>query len=95
MRKNRIKYLLALLLAGSHGLGFAGETELDDSIDIPLTELARQFVSQPATRYRPYVWWHWMGSNFSKEGITKDLESMAESGIGGATIFNLARPMQD
>lgn len=95
MRKNRIKYLLALLLAGSHGLGFAGETELDDSIDIPLTELARQFVSQPATRYRPYVWWHWMGSNFSKEGITKDLESMAESGIGGATIFNLASAVQE
>jgi len=37
----------------------------------------------------PYVWWHWMGSNISKEGITKDLEAMKASGIGGATIFNL------
>ena len=36
-----------------------------------------------------YVWWHWMGSNISKEGITKDLETMKASGIGGATIFNL------
>ena len=37
----------------------------------------------------PYVWWHWMGSNISKDGITKDLESMKASGIGGAIIFNL------
>ena len=39
---------------------------------------------------RPFVYWHWMGPNFSKEGITKDLEAMKAAGIGGATIFNLA-----
>ena len=31
-----------------------------------------------------------MGSNFSKEGITKDLEAMKEAGIAGATIFNIS-----
>ena len=36
-----------------------------------------------------------MGSNFSKEGITKDLEAMKASGIGGATIFNLASAVQE
>ncbi len=45
--------------------------------------------SNPPVTARPYVWWHWMGSNISKEGITKDLEAMKESGIGGATIFHL------
>ena len=45
---------------------------------------------QPPIIYRPYVWWHWLGSNFSKEGITKDLEAMKASGIGGATIFNIS-----
>ncbi len=49
----------------------------------------------PPTIARPYVWWHWMGSNFSKEGITKDLEAMKASGIGGATIFNLASAVQE
>ena len=44
---------------------------------------------------RPYVWWHWMGPNFSKEGITKDLEAMKASGIGGATIFNLTSAVQE
>ncbi len=45
--------------------------------------------------YRPYVWWHWMGPNYSKEGIRKDLEAMKEAGIGGATIFNIASAVQE
>lgn len=73
----------------------ATETYQPDSLDLPMYELARQFVSQPTRAYRPYVWWHWMGSNFSKEGITKDLESMAEASIGGATIFNLSSAVQE
>lgn len=56
--------------------------------------LERDFRNPPVET-RPYVWWHWMGSNFSKEGITKDLEAMKASGIGGATIFNLASAVQE
>ena len=36
-----------------------------------------------------------MGSNFSLEGITKDLEAMKDAGIGGATIFNLSSAVQE
>lgn len=50
---------------------------------------------QPPTSVKPYVWWHWMGSNFSKAGITKDLEAMKAQGIGGATIFNLTSAVQE
>ncbi len=56
--------------------------------------LEEQFLNPP-TSARPYVWWHWMGSNFSKEGITKDLEAMKAEGIGGATIFNLSSAVQE
>jgi len=49
----------------------------------------------PPTSVKPYVWWHWMGSNFSKEGITKDLEAMKAMGVGGATIFNLSSAVQE
>jgi hypothetical protein len=56
--------------------------------------LEEQFLNPP-TSVKPYVWWHWMGSNFSKEGITKDLEAMKESGIGGTTIFNMASAVQE
>jgi hypothetical protein len=56
--------------------------------------LEADFINPPVN-VRPYVWWHWMGSNFSKEGITKDLEAMKEAGIGGATIFNLTSAVQE
>ena len=36
------------------------------------------------------VWWHWMGSNVSREGIVKDLDWFKETGIGAATIFGMA-----
>ena len=36
------------------------------------------------------VWWHWMGSYVSKEGIVKDLDWFKETGIGAATIFGMA-----
>ena len=61
---------------------------------VTIETLARQF-QQPPMDYRPYVWWHWMGSLFSKEGITQDLEAMKEAGIGGATIFHLSSAVQE
>ena len=54
-----------------------------------------KMFDRPPLEYGPYVWWHWMGSNFSKEGIRKDLEAMKESGIAGATIFNLTSAVQE
>lgn len=44
---------------------------------------------QPPLSVGPHAWWHWMGSCFSQEGITKDLEAMCAAGIGGATVFNI------
>lgn len=51
--------------------------------------------NNPTNNYGPYVWWHWAGSNFSKEGISKDLEAMKETGIAGATIFNITSAVQE
>ena len=55
--------------------------------------LEEDFAAPPPAA-RPMVWWHWMGHNVSKEGITKDLEAMKAAGIGGATIFNLTSSVQ-
>jgi hypothetical protein len=52
-----------------------------------LQSLARQFAAPPDC-YKPHAWWHWLGANFSKEGMTKDLRAMKESGIAGVVIFN-------
>lgn len=73
-------YLAAACLALFSTPAFAGSLEED--------------FKNPPIAVRPYVWWHWMGPNFTKEGITKDLEAMKASGIGGATIFNIASGVQ-
>jgi len=59
------------------------------------TDDLENYFRNPPVTLRPYVWWHWMGPNFSKEGITKDLEAMKAAGIGGATIFNLTSAVQE
>jgi len=32
--------------------------------------------ANPPTMAKPRTWWHWIGGNVSREGITADLESM-------------------
>lgn len=36
---------------------------------------------------KPWVFWYWMQAAVSKEGITADLESMQQAGIGGAYLM--------
>ncbi len=43
--------------------------------------LKEGFQTPPLTA-RPGVYWYFMDGNFSKDGITKDLESMRDAGIG-------------
>lgn len=43
----------------------------------------------PPNSAKPWVWWHWMNGNISREGIKADLEAMNRVGIGGAQIFNV------
>ncbi|RPH34910.1 glycosyl hydrolase, partial [bacterium] len=48
-------------------------------------DLRGQF-SNPPDSARPWVYWMWMDGNLSREGITADLESMKQAGIGGVII---------
>lgn len=43
---------------------------------------------------KPWVYWYWMHANVTREGITADLNAMAEQGIGGAYIFSIG-PQDD
>ncbi len=53
-----------------------------------ISEYRENFLGAPLSS-RPHTWWHWMNGNVTKEGITADLEAMADVGIGGAQIFNV------
>jgi len=41
----------------------------------------------PGESSKPWVYWYWMWANASYEGVTRDLEAMAEVGIGGAYLM--------
>ena len=50
-------------------------------------QIESDFVDPPRAA-RPYVWWHWMNGNITKEGIRKDLLWMNRIGIGGFHHFD-------
>ncbi len=59
------------------------------SISTQYIDLAQVFANPPEAA-KPGVLWMWMGSNLSKEGITKDLEALKETGFNRTTMFSLA-----
>ena len=71
--------IAVITLAAFSGLLFAASA----------TDLQSNFINPPDSA-RPHTWWHWMNGNISRQGITADLEAMAEVGIGGAQIFNVS-----
>ena len=52
-------------------------------------ELENVFQHPPAAA-RPQVYWFWMGSNVSRNGVTRDLEALKGAGFGGTTMCSLA-----
>ena len=50
------------------------------------SDISPDTFANPPRRYAPYVWWHWMNGNVTKEGITGDLEALADNGIAGAMM---------
>lgn len=54
------------------------------------SQLEDNFKNPPAS-VKPKTWMHAMSGNMSKEGLTKDFESMAKVGIGGVMLFNIAQ----
>ena len=57
------------------------------TVHLRADSLDQEFVNPP-TDSRPWCYWYWINNNISKEGVTKDLEAMAEVGIGTALIGN-------
>ena len=53
------------------------------------TPLNKSEFQNPPTSSKVHTWWHWMGGNITKDGITKDLEAMKAHGVVEATIFNI------
>ena len=52
------------------------------------SELEKGFLRPPEAA-RPWVYWFWLNSNITREGITADLEAMKRVGIGGVLIMEV------
>jgi hypothetical protein len=51
-------------------------------------QLEKDFKNPPHSA-KPLTWMHFMSGNISRDGITKDLEAIADAGIGGIILFNV------
>ncbi len=54
--------------------------------DLPVENIEEAFLN-PGESAKPWTYWYWMHANVTMEGITRDLEAMAEVGIGGAYLM--------
>jgi hypothetical protein len=46
----------------------------------------------PPDSVKPWVFWFWMNGNISREGITRDLESLKNAGINGVLWMEVSGP---
>ena len=53
----------------------------------------KEDFKNPPQDARIRVWWHWMDSNISKEGIKKDIDWMVSTGVGGFQQFDAGGAM--
>lgn len=81
-----MKKLLILLLTALSGL-FLMQCKLEKT-PVAGDELAGNFVTPPDNA-RIWVYWFWLNSNITREGITADLEAMKRVGIGGVLIMEV------
>ncbi|MFT4093222.1 MAG: glycosyl hydrolase [Niabella sp.] len=50
-----------------------------------------QVFLHPPKKAKPWVYWYWMRSSVTREGITADLEAMKQAGIGGAYLMTIRK----
>ena len=59
---------------------------------MPVVKGLEQAFLHPPEAAKPWIYWYWMQDAISKEGITADLQSMKDEGIGGAYLMPIKGP---
>jgi hypothetical protein len=57
-------------------------------LNLPFSKLDEASFLSPPKVYHPETWFHYIGGNVSKAGITKDLEAIAKAGFSGIMLFH-------
>ncbi len=81
------KLCLGALLCGSALSSTAQTAAGGESLRYPTDQTATLFRNPPRDYY-PETWFHFIGGNVSKEGVTADLEAIRDAGISGIQFFH-------
>ncbi len=57
-------------------------------LDSPFGKKDVKAFKQPSKEFYPETWFHYIGGNVSLEGITADLEAIAQAGFSGIQLFH-------
>lgn len=83
--KNK-EYIVPLILMACFSLAFGGDAP-SCSKCYWRGAVVDGFANPPKENY-PQTWFHLIGGNVSKEGLTADLEAISAAGIGGIQLFH-------
>jgi hypothetical protein len=90
----RLALAATLALATLNTVATAAETSVPPPVP-PAALLDRPFgdadvadFKVPPKTFFPETWFHYLGGNVSKEGITADLEAIATAGLSGVQLFH-------
>ena len=85
-----LRMLLVASAAWCSALLHAGVPCVPDTAGLrrPFSKADSKSFLHPARIFYPETWFHFLGSNIRREGITQDLEAIAASGIQGVQFFH-------
>lgn len=80
--------LILLMLSGITSIAQPPVVPSGAELNRPFGKHDLDAFRKPPQVYRPETWFHYIGGNVSKEGITADLEAIAHAGISGIQLFH-------
>lgn len=79
---------IILMFSGMMSVAQPSVVPSDFELNRPFGKHDMEAFRKPPQIYRPQTWFHYIGGNVSKAGITADLEAIAKTGISGIQLFH-------
>ncbi len=79
---------LSYLFYGLSFLFFISCSSIREGQFVEKDLLDKEVFRNPGKNHYPETWFHFIGGNVSKEGITADLEAIAAAGLSGIQLFH-------